>query len=107
RLAADTAARMYSNAYQSSLDNYTSALLGAPNIMSSFNMPANTALAAGGQQQALDQARLGEDFARFNYERDAPWQRMQEYMRLLLGVPGGQTTNATAPQTNPLLTGLG
>jgi len=63
----------------------------------------------GGQQQALNQMRLGEQRQDFMNLRQEPWDRLSWYGNLVGGLSGiGNTSITPNPnQQNPLLTGLG
>lgn len=68
----------------------------APAIESLRFQPARELFAAGGARQALEQARIGEDINRFNFNQGAPGQQLDDYLNrlaLLSGVAGTGTSS--------------
>ena len=56
--------------------------------------------AIGGQQQQLGQRELDDAVARWSYYQDLPYNKLAQYMGLIGGNYGGQTTSQT-PYTKP------
>lgn len=105
--AMDTTAGMYSNAYQTALDNYTKTLLGAPSMMSAATMPAQTTLAAGGITDAYNQANINEQIARWNFGQSAEMDTLLQKLNAYMGLPTGSQTVTQGGSTSPLQAALG
>lgn len=59
----------------------------------------NAQLAAGQQQQALNQAQLGAGMQKFQEQQQAPWQPLTNYAQLVSGVPTPQQSTSTSTST--------
>lgn len=57
----------------------------------------------GMQKQALDQAAINEQMARFQYEQDEPTRRIQDYMGLVGGGNYGGVTRVDTGGGNPIM----
>lgn len=107
-LHADTAARGLTEAYapyasqqydqgMNRMDN----AVGLANSLSDQQMKDYQALGqVGAQQQNLAQQEIGDAQNRFNYYQDLPYNKLAQYMGLVQGNYGGQTTS-TVPYNQP------
>jgi hypothetical protein len=66
----------------------------------------------GATEQAMEQARIGEDIDRWNFGENRQAVKLDQLTRLLAGAPGGTITSGTqnivgAPAANPYTTAIG
>lgn len=81
-----------------------------PTLQASTLKAPSIEAAVGGQNRALEQAKLDEQIRNFYTGQSLPFLQAQELMGLISGMPGGQTvSNATGsvPQANPVMQGIG
>lgn len=73
--------------------------------------PGQLAESIGQTWTADAQSQIDADMARWNYEQQLPYSMMSDYLSLLSGAPGGQTTsnayNTGGAGQNRLMSGLG
>lgn len=103
-------ADMYFRNYTTGLSGMTQAVAQNPSVVSSQLFPANVMSAVGGQNRALEQARLDEEIRRFYGTQDLELSKAQQLINLVAGMPGGKgvsTATGAVPPTNPLMQGLG
>ena len=105
--ALDTTSQIYSDAYQTSLDNYTQTLLGTPGIAGAQIIPGQTSIAAGDLSAVEQQRLLNAEIERFNYGQTAEFDYLNQYINTLLGVPMGSQTTTPGGGTSALQAGLG
>lgn len=60
----------------------------------------------GDARRALEQGLINDDIARFNFEQNAPWQRLANYMQMVQGNYGGSNTVTAPTQGGSLGAGL-
>jgi len=85
--------QMYNRAYETGLQAALSGIGAIPTIQQTLAFPGQVLSGVGAQERALEQARINEDIARFQWGQMAPRLALQEYMRLV-GIPlGGETTS--------------
>lgn len=70
-------------------------------------MPGDIFRQIGARQEGRSQAEIEADMARYNYGQQAPFQYINDYVRLLSGAPGGQTSTQTPIYSNPVGSALG
>jgi hypothetical protein len=107
-LHADAAARGLTEAYAPyASQQYDQGLqrmdnaVGLANSLQDQQMKDYNALnQVGGQQQNLAQQEIGDAQNRFNYYQDLPYNKLAQYMGLVQGNYGGQTTS-TVPYNQP------
>ena len=112
----DTSSRMYANMYQQGQQSYLNDMRNqlqarqaawqqAPGMMSAWSQgimsPYEMMSGIGGQQQQLAQARLSGEMDRWNYYRDLPQQRLNQYMGWLGGAGNMNMPQVSAPTANP------
>jgi len=106
--AADAASKIASENYQAGLGEMTKSLGLLPQTIGAQVQPALTTSGVGDVRQALAQALLSEQGAKYNYEQLLPYLIGSDLISLSGGVPGGSTVStATAPGPSPLSTALG
>lgn len=106
----DALTKLYSDAYTGGLGTMTDALKLAPLTQSGSLFGSQVLSSVGGQQRAMQQARLDEEIGRFYANQSLPLMRAQELLGLLGGLPGGSgvsTVTGAQPQSNSLMSGLG
>lgn len=101
RNAFDTSSAIASNAYTTSLDNYTNTLLNADKLQKNVSTPAQTLLTSGAMQDARSQQELDAEIARHNFEQTGDFNYLTSYINTLLGVPMDSTTVTKGGDTSP------
>lgn len=104
--ALDTTAGIYSNAYETSLDNYTKALLGSGVVQGLQTTPAQSYLQAGDILEGYDERQIAADMAKWNFDQTSKFDYLNQYINTLLGVPMGSQTVATGGGTSGLQSAL-
>lgn len=104
RAAGETRAGIYGRAYESGLGAAQNTLGMLPTLAASSLTPGQVYSGVGEQEQALDQARINEQMARWNFGQNLPYQKLAEYANAISGSYGGQGTSqvsatGTAGQT--------
>jgi len=85
--------QMYNQAYNAGLQAALNGIGAIPTIQQSMAFPGQVLSGVGGQERALEQAKVNEAVARHQWEQTAPRLALQEYMRLA-GIPlGGESTS--------------
>lgn len=104
----DTAAKVATTGYGQGLDALQRGIALAPSTASAQLIPGLATSGVGDVRQALQQALLGEQTGRFNYEQLLPFLAAKDVAGIAQGIPNiGATTTGTAAAPNPLLQGLG
>jgi hypothetical protein len=96
RIASDTTASIYNDAYKSGLEQMGRALALAPQTLQVGTYPSTLTESVGGQRRALDQASLDEQIQRFNYEQAIEGAKLAQFSNLVQGNYGGTTTGQIA-----------
>lgn len=99
RTISDQLANLYARGFDTTQQNYMNTLQMGPQQTAGAAMawaaPGVTEQQIGGNQQALQQARLAGEQQRWNYYRDAAQNRLGTYAGLLGMSPGANATNQT------------
>lgn len=96
----DTTANIYSNAYGQGLNTFSQTMSQAPAIAGLLGAPAETMSSVGAQERAMEQAKINEDIARWQYEQNLPYTKLAEFSNLIRGPFGGQgISEVQSPQT--------
>lgn len=106
----DTAAQMYSDAYNKGQDTFSRTLATAPGVIQGYALPGQLQSAVGAQREGLAQAMEDYNAAQRNWMFDAQWAPLNNYANIVYGGGGSQSsTSGTAPvpQRNPLLGAVG
>lgn len=94
--------------YQNERDAQQKAALAAPGLNEAGYQNLNTLLAAGGTRQQQQQAEIGDQVARYDYDRDLAYNNLAKYHDLIGGSYGQSgTTSTTSSSGNPWMTGAG
>jgi hypothetical protein len=100
----DVAAKMSSDAYTSGLDASTRALALAPGVQQMGTTPGQALDAVGQQKQQYEQQTIQEAIDRWNFEQNAPGQKLAQYQSAVSGgFGGGSATTAPSARGNPLM----
>lgn len=94
------------NAYSRGLSGMGEAINRNPSVMAQQLMPGDVLAAVGGQNRALEQAKLDEQIRNFYTGQMLPFMQSSELIRLLSAMPGASTTSTATgalPQANPLM----
>lgn len=104
----DTAATMYSDAYNKGQETFAKTLALTPNIMQSYALPAQWLSAVGAQNENQAQALENYNAAARQWNIDAPWIPLENYANIVYGGGSSQTgTKTDGPAKNPLLGAVG
>lgn len=91
------------------LDAYMKALYASPELMQMQQLPADMLMQLGQMQQAQGQAEINANMEKFNFNRDAEWNRTLQYLSALQAQGGGIQTstmpNATTSAWQGALSG--
>ncbi len=85
-------ADMYTNAYNLAQQRQSQMAGLYPSIMNAPYAPLQAMSQIGAQRQALSQSAFDRDRERYNYEAQAPQQALANYMSMITGNYGNQTT---------------
>jgi len=107
RKTGDVTAGIYSQAYGQGLDAMTRGLALAPQTLSLGAVPADIYRSIGGEQQAQQQRAYDEALSRWNFNQQAPWDALSQYMAAVRGSYGGTSVANTPYFTNPWMNVLG
>lgn len=110
REISDALARMFLQNYQSGMQGLQSAVQNNSGVMQQGLFPGTVMNAVGGQRQAMDQAKLDEQIARFYTMQDLPLLQSQQLMNLISGMPGASgvsTVQGAQPKTSGWQQALG
>lgn len=88
------AAGQYGQNYGQGLSATTQMTSLAPGAIASSATPWQTVSGVGGQQQAQNQAEIGGQVAAYDYNRDADFNRQQQYYSTLAGTPWGTSQSS-------------
>ena len=103
-------AQLYGGAYNAGLGATNTAIAHNPAALAATLLP-NTAIAGvGGQQRAMDQALMDEQYRNWALAQQMPYIRASELYGLVSGMPGASGVSSVTgaqPQTNPIMGGLG
>lgn len=106
--ALDTAAKMYSDAYNTGMATQTQALNLAPTVSALQGVPAETLSSVGAQERAMEQSKISEDVNRYTYNQNLPYNKLTEFANLVTKPLGGTgTSTVTAPTGSTAATDLG
>lgn len=111
RQSQDTAARMMGDAYQAGLGNLGRALAAGPQTIQAGSMPAGYLGQVGAAERSYEQALIDENIQRYNFEQQAPYTELQQYLNVIGQNFGGTTTTQNTQGGvsggNSVLGGLG
>jgi hypothetical protein len=107
----NTEAAMRNQAYGQGL-NYQSSLYGmapgqAQAASALWTGPGAVSQGIANQQLGMNQARLSDEVARWNYQRDLQAQRINQYGGMLGQIQGGTQSGILPQQQNPWTAGIG
>lgn len=106
--AGATTANIANSGYNSGLNAMTQGLQMSPAIAGAQAIPGLTTSGVGDVRQGLNQAQLGEQAQRWNYQNLFPLLIGQQYAQIASGLPGaGAQTQASTPQANPWMQAAG
>ncbi len=91
----------FAGLYGQERNNQMQAAALAPSYAQADYNDINRLADVGAQRDNLAQQRINEDIARFDFNQNAPLQRLQQYLPLLYGAPG-QNITINGSQTSPL-----
>lgn len=87
-------------AYNTAMNNLMQGLQLAPSVQQMGYVAPEMLSAVGGQERAMEQAKLNEQIARFQYEQNLPYIKLAEYANLVRSPLGGTSeTYTTYPET--------
>lgn len=118
RAISDAVAEMMFKQYNAGMGNLNQSVANAKGLteaaptLQHLGMTAPDIISGvGGQQRAMEQARLDEIIQKFYAEQALPLLQGQEMISLINGMPGGATTSTGSglwrPQQSPFMMGLG
>src|SRR5690349_437055 len=118
RAISDAVAEMLFKQYNAGMGNLNQSVANAKGLAETAPTVQHLGLTApdiisgvGGQQRAMDQAKLDETIQKFYAEQALPLLQGQELISLINGMPGGTTTSTASglwrPQQSPFMMGLG
>ena len=100
------AATLYGQNYGQGMTSGNQMMSLAPGVMSAGMAPWETMGAMGTTQQAQQQAELSSEEAKYNYNRDADFNRAQQYYSTMTGTPWGASEQAGDAGGISLLSGV-
>lgn len=103
RNLANTALPIYAGAYQNARQNQIQAAALAPNAIAQDYQNINAVGQAGQAQDAYQQSLVNAQQQAFN----APWQNLQNYMGIINGNYGQNSSGSNPYFTNPLANAMG
>lgn len=106
RNAGDITSGIASNAYNTSLDNYTQTLLNSGVFQDLAGQPGQTLLATGGITDAYNQSLINADIDRYNFGETADLDYWTQIMNIVNGVPMDTAQAQEGGDTNLLNAGL-
>lgn len=92
--------------YQAERTNQQRAQLFAPQLANQDYYDIAKLGEVGAARESATQQGIDEDVNRFNFQNQAPWQQLQQYMGLIQGNYGGSTTGTTVGPRKSVGTGL-
>lgn len=98
RAAMDTSAGIYNTAYGQGLSALQNTLGMMPSLQQASFLPGAAQSAVGAQQREMEQAKINEQIARYNYEQNLPFQNLTEYGNII-GKPFGGTSTSSVQAT--------
>lgn len=106
----DTAAQMYSDAYNKGQDTFSRTLATAPGVIQNYALPGQLQSAVGAQREGLAQAMEDYNAANRDWALNAQWAPLNNYANIVYGGGGSQSTSTGKTPTaarNPLLGAVG
>ena len=101
---------LYNTMYQSERDRMTGAMNAAPTMAAADYVDPSMLGQVGAAREGQAQQGINEAVARHDYTQMAPQQALAQYMQMIQGNYGGQSTGTTQqliPQANPWMQALG
>lgn len=92
----DALSQLYGGAYGQGLSAMGRAQALAPSIQNLGLAPSQTYGQVGAQNQALEQARINDALAKWNFEQGLPAQQLSNYAGILSGIPLGAAGSSTS-----------
>lgn len=89
----DTAAQMYSDAYNKGQDTFARTLALSPQVVSSYSAPSVLQSQVGAQREGLAQAMEDYNAASRQWDFNAPWTPLENYANIVYGGGGSQSTS--------------
>lgn len=91
---------IYGGNYQQERDRQLAATNNAGNYAQANYIPANNQVAAGGALQQQDQNVINADMAKWNYNQNLPYQKLNSYLASVGGNYGQSGTTTGTQQSN-------
>lgn len=85
----------FANQYQNERQNQLRAMLFAPQAAASDYADVQALGGVGARREAMNQQAINEALARHQFAQEEPTQRLRDYMNLIQGNYGGQSTGQT------------
>lgn len=99
RQVGDTAAKLAQDTYDTNMRSQLQAIGLLPTVQQGAVQPALTTSGVGDVQQALEQQKLNQQVAGFNYDQLAPYLQSRDILSLVAGLPGGTNiSTGSVPQ---------
>ncbi len=98
---ANQAAQTQFDAYQAGLGQQRYGLSMTPQMMQMGMMPSEILGQVGAQQRAEDQRAIDEARARFEFEQEEPWRRLERYVGTFEPMSRPYSTTTTEEQVTP------
>lgn len=110
RSLGDTAAQMYTDAYNKGQDTFVRSLGLAPQVIQNYATPSVLQSQVGQQREGLAQAMEDYNAAARAWDFNAPWTPLENYANIVYGGGGSQSTSTAkmpTQQRNPLTGAVG
>ena len=106
----DSNSTMMLDAYNRGLTGMQTAIQQNPSVQAQQLFAPDVMSAVGGQQRALEQAKLDEQVKKFYTGQQLPFLQSQDIISMISGMPGGtnvSTATGSVPRPNMVSAGLG
>lgn len=100
RAAGDVTSNIYNNAYNTGVNASQSTLRALPSVQAGLYGPGAALSKVGSERRGLEQAKIGEDIARYEFGQNTPFAKLTEYANLVRSPFGGQS-DTTVTGTPP------
>ena len=95
----DVSTGVYNNAYNQGLNQQARMMALMPQTLGLGMYPSQIYGDVGAQRQGQAQLGINEDVSRYNYDQNAEYNRLSQYMNTLQGTPWGGSS-VTGPDPN-------
>jgi hypothetical protein len=106
----DALNNLYFNNYNAGINNISRAIGQNPSAQTQQLFGTDVLSMVGGQERAMEQARMDEALKQWTIQQQLPYMRSSELMSMITGMPGGTgvtTMNGASPRTSPVMGALG